>query len=282
MRILDASILREILPEIPADADKYARGHLVLVAGSCGMAGAAFMAGKAALRTGAGYLTMVVPRDIYPVLAGLLPEAVFLVYDPEDRENTRILLQKAFLRASAVAAGCGLGELRETVMPIVLENCEKPLLLDADALNFLAAHQDLRPVSRDPVLTPHAGEMGRMLGWVREAVSSDREGALQNALARYGGTILLKGPETLIGGAGEMSVMRLGGPELARAGSGDVLTGIAAGLMAQGVPGRKAAEAGAVLHALAGKEAKARVGLRSVLPTDLIGILPEVLKGCGA
>ncbi|MBO7364323.1 MAG: NAD(P)H-hydrate dehydratase, partial [Lachnospiraceae bacterium] len=214
---ITGGFVRDHLPPVPADADKFTRGHLFMVCGSYGMAGAAVLAARSALRTGVGYLTAAVPEQVWPVFTAAVPEAVCLVYDGQDPDSVREAMKKGVRRADAVLAGCGLGTLRDRVLPVLLPICGKPLLLDADGLNYLARAGYGTPLENEPapagaaaswsaspdtVLTPHAGEMARLLSGTAEDVQADRVRALERALSLYGGTVLLKGPRTLVGHGG--------------------------------------------------------------------------------
>ena len=285
------TFVRERLPEIKREYHKYDRGRLLVIAGSYGMAGACIMASRAALRAGVGYLNVAVPKEIYGILAGALPEAVFTVYEkPED-------LSPAQEKADAVLLGPGLGVLRDEVCPYVFREGKKPLLIDADGLNSLA-EAPWNFAGRDVVLTPHEGEMARLLELPVQTIRRDRKEALVMAAAAYGAAVLLKGPETLVTEAihlppketgedaeppvievPEILVNHTGNPCLATAGSGDVLSGIIGAFMAGGVPARDAAAMGAYGHGLAGAMARERFGLRSARPSDVIESIPEVLRG---
>ena len=287
---ITAEYVRKHLPVIQRDYNKYDRGRLLVVAGSYGMAGAAVLASKAALRSGIGYLNVAVPTEIYEILAVSVPEAVFTVYEKAED------LETAIDKADAIVLGPGLGTLRDTVCPYVFKKAKKPLLIDADGLNSLAT-APWHFKGRDVVLTPHEGEMARLLELPSSAVRSDRKGALIKASAAYGAAILLKGPDTLVTEAiylppreisedmepvvieePEILVNHTGNPCLAAAGSGDVLSGVIGALMAGGVRGRDAAAMGAYIHGAAGDLAAERFGIRSARPLDVIERIPEVLK----
>ena len=280
MRITSCDYVKAQLPEIPEAANKFTRGRLFIVAGSYGMAGAAIMAVQAALRTGAGFTDLAVPASIYPVVSAAVPESVITVYDPEDTDGMRRLLISALEKADAVIMGCGLGKLRDIVCPVILENCEKKLVLDADALNMMA-QSGMRPSYPEmAVMTPHEGEMARLLGKASALIREDRKGSLLKAVSEFGTAVLLKGPGTLVSAPGIAEVFQnsTGNAGMARAGSGDVLSGIIGALAAQGMDIFNAAVCGAYLHGLAGDIAAKRYGKRSMLPTDLIECIPEALK----
>lgn len=287
---ITSEFVRERLPVIKREYNKYDRGRLLVIAGSYGMAGAAVLASRAALLSGTGYLNAAVPKEIYEILAVSVPEAVFTVYEKAED------LGEAIEKADAVLLGPGLGTLREEVCPYVFRKGKKPLLIDADGLNSLATAPWVFE-DRDVVLTPHEGEMARLLELPVSTVRRDRKGAVVRAAAAYGAAILLKGPDTLVAEAihlppretgedaepvvieePEILVNRTGNPCLAAAGSGDVLSGIIGAFMAGGVPARDAAAMGAYVHGAAGDLARDRFGMRSARPGDVIGMIPEVLK----
>lgn len=266
---ITAAYVRDRLPEIRKEYNKYDRGRLLLIAGSYGMAGACILACRSALRSGIGYLNAAVPKEIYGIVAGAVPEAVFTVYEkPED-------LAEALGKADAVLLGPGLGTLRDDISAFVLSEGTKPLLIDADGLNALAA-QPRAFSGRDVVLTPHEGEMARLLGTSSAEVRLDRRGALLRAAELYQAAVLLKGPETLVTGSDAILENHTGNPCLATAGSGDVLSGIIGTLMAQGVKASEAAAMGAWIHGSAGDLAAERFGIRSARPSDVIEMIPEV------
>lgn len=279
MILTDPGFVKAQLPEIPEDANKFTRGRLLLFCGSYGMAGAAIMAVRAAFRAGAGFVDLAVPERLYPVVAAAVPEAVITLYDEADTEKLQETAGRALKKADAVVMGCGLGSLRSLVCPAVLRICDRPMVLDADALNEMAL-SGLRPLYPEKaVLTPHEGEMARLLSMSSADVKADREGSLRKAVSVYHAAALLKGPGTLIldREAGRLYQNPTGNAGMARAGSGDVLSGIIGAFLAQGMDGFHAAFSGAYVHGLAGDIAVARFGRRSMLPTDLIECIPEAL-----
>ncbi|MGH8373088.1 MAG: NAD(P)H-hydrate dehydratase [Gammaproteobacteria bacterium] len=253
------------LPRRARDAHKGAFGHVLVIGGDHGMGGAIRLTAEAALRSGAGLVSVATrAAHVTAMLAGL-PEA--MTHAVEADAEIDVLLK----RATMVAIGPGLGrgiwgqELFEKALATKL-----PLVVDADALNLLAQ----APKRRDNwVLTPHPGEAGRLLGKSTAEVQSDRFLILEQLVSRYGGSIVLKGAGSLIGAAGEeIAICDRGNPGMAAPGMGDVLTGIIAALLAQGLPPPRAARAGVYLHALAGDRAALR-GERGMLARDLVGEL---------
>ncbi len=279
--ITDEQFVRANLPNISADSDKYTRGHLLVAAGSYGMAGAAILCIRAAFASGVGYVSALMPESIYPIITMAVPEAVCMPYSTSDENSFRRQFDRAVGRCDAVVFGPGVGALRDCLAAPVFET-EKPLLIDADGLNALAslASAGNTPELHNAVLTPHEGECARLLQTTRRWVHENRAEAVRRASAGFYSSVLLKGPKTLIfdvrtGFDAENST---GCEALGRAGSGDVLSGLIGGLMAQGVQPAKASAMSAYLHGLAGDRCKQKLGVRGTMPSDLIIELKEILK----
>lgn len=262
-RLLDLADLPRWLPPRRRSAHKGSHGHVLVVGGDAGMAGAALMAARAALRAGAGLVNLATRPAHVAALVAAQPELMVHGVD------SAAALQPLLARASVVAIGPGLGqgEWGRALLGAVLDT-RLPLVLDADALNLLA----IEPLARDNwVLTPHPGEAGRLLGQTTATVQADRLAALQALRQRYGGTSVLKGAGSLVSGVPTW-LCPYGNPGMAVGGMGDVLTGIIAALLAQGLARECAAAAGVLVHALAGDRAAA-AGERGLLPSDLLAEL---------
>ncbi|MBV9698082.1 MAG: NAD(P)H-hydrate dehydratase [Gammaproteobacteria bacterium] len=261
MRIVESEI-GEALPRRARAANKGDFGRVLIVGSGHGMPGAARLAGEACLRVGAGLTTVAVaPENVAAIAAGR-PELICLALDGPE------VLHEAIGRADVIAIGPGLGRSSwaRAAFAAVLDS-GKPLVVDADALNLLA--ESPLPARADWVLTPHPGEAGRLLGVSAQDIQHDRIGALEQLVQRYGGTIVLKGAGTLVGTTGRIpGVCERGNPGMATAGTGDVLTGAIAGVLAQSHDPWAAARVGVLVHALAG-DAAARSGERGVLASDL-------------
>jgi len=261
------------LPRRPSDAHKGMFGHVLCVGGDHGMGGAIVLAVEAALRTGAGKVSVATRPEHVPVLLTRRPECM-----PSGVESAQAL-GPLLARATVVALGPGLGRAAwgQALFDAVLA-CGKPLVIDADALNLLAAAP--RPVE-DAVLTPHPGEAARLLGVGTEAVQADRPAALAQLVARFGCAVVLKGSHSLVGApANTTRTITAGNPGMASGGMGDALTGIIAALRAQGMDAFDAAWHGAAVHARAGDRARDAVGGHGLLASDLIACIPGELDRC--
>lgn len=252
-------------------------GHLLIVAGSFGMAGAAALSAGAALRSGAGLVTIACPASIVPILQTLAPCAMCIPLPEQDgaiSAKAAPVLQSALQGKSAVAIGPGLSrKCSPSVVRTVLES-RLPCVLDADALNILSENPDLRPLMHENCLiTPHPGEAAR-LAKIDPADPVSGVGILRET----GCTVLLKGSSTVIGGPSGLFMSVSGTPGMARGGSGDVLTGIAGALIARGTGAEAAAWTASEAHGLAGEIAAARVGEIGMTAQDLLSALPEVWK----
>lgn len=270
------------IPPKEAGAEKYGAGAVLVVAGTPGMTGAARLATTAALRAGAGLVVAAVPAPAQPLVAAGAPEVMTAPLAHRDghlapESLTQVLAETR--RASAVALGPGLGRADATTTAVLRLVCEleRPMILDADGLWHLGADPAvLAGRGRPTVITPHAGEAARLLGMARQDVDADRLGAVRE-LARAGGAVtVLKGPGTLVADPdGRVLVLEGGGPALATAGSGDVLTGIIAAALSKGMAPLEAAGAAVALHAEAAVVAARGDG---TVAGDLVEALPAAMR----
>jgi ADP-dependent NAD(P)H-hydrate dehydratase / NAD(P)H-hydrate epimerase len=259
----------EILAGVPrrsARDNKYTAGHVLVVGGSRGMTGAPALAARAALRADAGYVTIAAPAESLPVLETLVLEAV-------KRPLEEVF--EAAERASALAVGPGLGrgqEAKELVRRLLAE-VELPAVVDADALFELEPGE--WPAPR--VLTPHEGELARLLGRASKEIAAHRLASVQEAAERFRAVVVLKGEDSLVAAPGRgVLVCALGLSSLATAGTGDVLTGITAAFLAKGMEPQPAAAAACAAQQLASHEASQRYGL---VASDVVEALPSALAG---
>jgi NAD(P)H-hydrate epimerase len=274
--VIDAAVL-ELAPRRGSRSTKFSSGQVTIAGGSRGLTGAVRMSSLAAIRAGAGYATVAVPADLEPVFEQGQPEVMSVGCPGGDGclapASAKSLL-RAFEGAAAGVLGPGMGrdpgsvELAREVLGAI----EAPLVLDADGLNAFAGELG-RIAARDAptLLTPHAGELGRLLGRPAEEVSQHRLAAAREAAAAAAAVVVLKGDDTIVTDGERVAVNALAAPALATAGTGDVLSGIAAALLARGFEPFAAACAAVVAHARAGRDAALRIGAaESVIATDTI------------
>ncbi len=256
-----------------ADSHKGTYGHLLCVAGSDGMAGAAQLCAEAALRCGVGLVTVALPRNIYPILSATLPEAVCLPLDGADAA-AQLAVRIRQKKANAVVLGCGLGQSSavQDMVWDVLSHGDTPLVLDADGINTVSLHIDrLKTIQRPLVLTPHPAEMARLAGTTVEHVQAHRAAVARSFAEEYGVTLVLKGHETIVASPHRaLLINQTGNPGMATGGSGDVLAGMIGALLAQGFDTWAAAMCGVYLHGAAGDRAAARLSQHAMLPRDII------------
>ncbi len=281
--VISSSVL-SLAPRRGSRSTKFSSGQVTVAGGSRGLTGAVRMASLAAIRAGAGYATVAVPADLEPVFEAAQPE-VMSVGCPGGDGRLVPASAKAVLRAFEAAAagvlGPGLGrdpgsvELAREVLGAI----EAPLVLDADGLNAFAG--DLDPIAArgaPTVLTPHAGELGRLLGCGSEQVSARRHASVREAARAAGAVVVLKGDDTIVSDGERVAVNALSAPALATAGSGDVLSGAIAALLARGLEPFAAACAAVLAHACAGRDAADRIGsAEGVIATDVIDSIPSAL-----
>ena len=272
--------LAALFPKRDPEGHKGTYGRLLMICGSIGMAGACMMAAKAALRCGVGLLNVAIPHALYPILAPLIPEAVFTLYDTDESMEAR--MEEALQKADACLIGCGLGTTpyAERLVRTVVDKAKCPLVLDADALNILAkAPEQLLNVLKTAVITPHPGEMARLSGTGVEAIRDSRIQTARAFAEKYRVVTVLKGAGTVIAApGGEVRINMTGNPGMAKGGSGDVLAGMTASLLAQGLESFEAAYAAVCLHGASGDRCAERLSQHAMLPTDMIEALPAVFR----
>ena len=272
-----------MLPKRRPDMNKGSAGKLMILAGSPGMAGAAVLAARAAYRSGAGLVKVAAPWEVVQVLQTAVPEATTLVLGEDPEENFR-KIEEEMKQYDALAAGPGLGqsEAAGKLVRKVLEQIDKPVVLDADGINLAAKMKDVPEGRSGPlILTPHPGEMGRLTGNTPEEVNRDRLQTVTEFTKKYPAVLLLKGAGTLIRGPGEDARTWLnptGNSGMATAGSGDVLTGIIGAFLAAGLSAEESAVLGAYVHGLAGDLAAEKLGEYSLMAGDIAEGIPDALK----
>ncbi|MBC7542603.1 MAG: NAD(P)H-hydrate dehydratase [Candidatus Sericytochromatia bacterium] len=266
---------QRLLPvERAPQAHKGQFGRVLLIGGSPTMPGAIQLATAAALAGGAGYVTACVPETMIPAMASRFPAAMFRPQVPSQGTDWDDMLN----RADVIAVGPGLGQSSATALLVerLLRTAKQPVILDADALNVACAHPEwVWHRSAPTVLTPHAGEAGRWLGIGSEELQADRWGALERLVDRTAAVVVLKGARTLIGSPnGPQWVNVSGSPALARGGSGDLLTGLIAALLAQGLGATDAARTAVWWHGAAGAVAAETHGMLSATWETVLAALP--------
>ncbi len=272
---IDESIVEKI-PEKAIDCHKTSTGRLINFAGSFGMAGAAILSGKGALRSGAGYLVTVCPKDVYPIVASQLIQSTFKFVD--ETMDVRSLLGGA----SAVAVGCGLGqgEGQRLLLRNILSTAKCPVIIDADGINNLCKDLSLLKEASVPViLTPHAGEMASLCRCKAGDILARPIGYAQDFAKEHGVILVLKGANTIVAAPdGSIAVNATGNPGLAKAGSGDVLTGMMASFISQGMEALDAAKCAVYLHGLAADHCAQRLGQAYMQPDDILEDLGGILR----
>jgi len=279
----------DLLPKRAASSTKFISGHVLIAGGSRGLTGAPRMAAHAAMRAGAGYVTGFVPESVQPILATAGPPELMTRGLPDDGEGGLTAagvddVIEASERGGALALGPGLGRSGGAVefARELARRAEVALVLDADGLNAHAGRLgELSARSAPTVLTPHAGELGRLLEVGSEEIERERLRHVRAAAERARAVVVLKGDDTLIAEpSGRVAVSPGATPALATAGTGDVLTGVIAALLAAGLDPFTAAAAGVSLHAQAGREAARRQGAaEGVVASDVIAALPAARGG---
>lgn len=285
--LITGKLATTALPIRRASSHKGTFGHAGIIAGSVGKTGAATLAAQAALRIGTGLVTVACPSSVNDVLESKLLEAMTL---PLPETKTRTLARSGLDRVmgfmqtkTAVAIGPGLSTHPETVELVqsLIKHLDRPTVLDADALNALASRASLLTECKTPpVVTPHPGEMARLeVGATSQSVNADRIGTARRFSRERGVFVVLKGARTVIARPdGLLAICPTGNPGMATAGTGDVLTGMVTGLLAQGVPAWEAACAATYLHGSAGDLAAQQLGQAGMLASDLIAHIPHAIQ----
>jgi len=285
--VIEPGVL-DLLPRRGAQSTKFSSGQVTIAGGSRGLTGAVRMSSTAAIRAGAGYATVAVPADLEPVFEAAEVEVMSRgIPGPEGRLGTAGVdaVLAAFEKAAAGVFGPGLGRDEDSLALArsVAPRIDAPLVVDADGLNAFAGSLSYLAAREAPtVLTPHAGELGRLLKRESSEINDHRLTAAVEAASRSGAVVVLKGDDTIVTDGERVAINAVAAPALATAGSGDVLSGMTAALLARGVEPFAAACAAVIAHARAGQEAARRVGLaESVIATDVIAAIPAGLRSAG-
>ncbi len=280
--LIDPSVLARV-PRRGAASNKFTSGQVVVIGASRGLTGAVCMSSLAAIRAGAGYATVAVPADLESIFEVKLTEVMSVGCASREgklRPAASEQILAACERAAAVVLGPGMGRDQGTqrLARELAERIEAPLVIDADGLNAHAGRLEALTARRAPtVLTPHAGELARLLDDEAESVSAHRIESAHRAAGSSGTIVVLKGDDTIVTDGERVAVNRIESPGLATAGTGDVLSGMIAAMIARGLDPFMAAGAAVVAHARAGRAAAERVGTESVVAGDVIESIPAGL-----
>jgi NAD(P)H-hydrate epimerase len=273
---------KQLLKRNP-DTHKGDYGYVLVLGGSPGLTGAVCLCAQAALRVGAGLVRVGVPRSLNDIFEIKLTEVMSLALEEDNGYlSIRALsqIEKLWGKIDVIALGCGASLNAKDLLLKVIETIDKPLVVDADGLNALA--YDLAVLERrkieNIILTPHLEEFSRLLKISKEEIEENRKELVRDFALRYNLTLVLKGHRTLVSDGTKIFENTTGNPGMATAGSGDVLTGIIAGLVGQGLSCFEAAKAGVYLHGLAGDLAAKEKTEICLIASDIIEYLPKVLR----
>jgi NAD(P)H-hydrate epimerase len=288
--LLEATDVARHLPPRPRLAHKGTYGHLLIVAGSLGKTGAAALAARAAVRSGAGLVTVATAASQQPIVAGLVLEAMTEALPETGSHSVGLKALDTVTELStardavAIGPGLGLDSETQTLVRALARSLPKPMVLDADALTALAGHLDvLRGAAGARCLTPHPGEMARLLGSTVAEVERDRLSVARGLATAGGAYVVLKGAASVIAApTGEAYINPTGNPGMASGGTGDVLTGMIGAFLARGLEPAAALHIAVYLHGRAGDLAAARLGQEALIASDVIDALPEALAGVQA
>lgn len=284
--LLEEEEVGRLVPDRDADSHKGTYGHLLVFAGSRGKTGAAILSTRAGLRTGAGLVTLASARSLNGIFAGALVEAMTEllaenaneeIVPPSDQDWLRLLDRKT---AVVFGPGVGVTDSTRTALWWLLRNLDMPLVVDADGLSLIAGDiRRLAGAKRPPVLTPHPGEMARLIGADTAAVNGDRVGVARSFADKHRCYLVLKGARTVIATPeGRIFINSSGNPGMASGGMGDVLAGILGGLLAQGFRVEDALKLGVYVHGFAGDRAAMVKGQMGLIASDIVDTLPESFK----
>lgn len=277
---LNQDSVRSLLPDRDPWGHKGTFGKVLLLCGSRGYTGAAYLAAMGALRTGAGLVFLGVPESIYEIEAVKLNEPVVFPLPDEGGMLSSLAISEISRRIpqmDAILIGCGLGQSQGTlsVVKAVLEQAQCPVVLDADGINVLSTHKDiLRGRAYPTILTPHEGEFQRFGG----TIGQDRKAAAVSYSREWNSILLLKGHRTCITDGSATYINETGNPGMAVGGSGDVLAGMVVSLLGQGLAPLEAAACAAWIHGAAGDLCAEEIGQYGMIPTDMLTRIPRLLK----
>lgn len=281
--------IEEILSTFPKKSPSACKkdfGHVFVMAGSSGYTGAAYLTSQAALLSGSGLVTLAIGKSLYGIMATKLTEVMVRPFFETKDYSLSLLAEKDVLsfceKCDSLAIGPGISQNRETQALVrnIVTKVNKPTVLDADGLNSFVGHLDMLKKAPAPlVLTPHPGEMARLAEKTAEDVQNNRKDIALTFAHQYNIVLVLKGRETIVARPnGEFYINQTGNAGMATGGTGDVLTGMIASFLGRGMEPFNAAIAGVYFHGLAGDMAAKEKGILSLIATDLLNKLPDVLK----
>jgi ADP-dependent NAD(P)H-hydrate dehydratase / NAD(P)H-hydrate epimerase len=288
--LMTAAWARSSLPQRPPEANKGTFGKVLVVAGSTNYIGAAYLATVGAGRVGAGLVTLACARSIYPIMATKLVESTFFLLPELDGslagESAYSVLQALDQGYNALLVGCGLGQkadvhaFMQALLPRLKRETLRAVVIDADGLNVLASKEGWwQELTVPAILTPHPGEMSRLTGLPIADIQADRLQTAVRQASAWGTTVILKGAHTVVAAPdGRARISPFANPALASGGTGDVLAGAIAGLVAQGLEPFDAAALAVYLHGRAGEKVRSELGDAGLLASDLLPALPQVIK----
>ncbi len=285
--IMEVVKTQTVISNLPKRGINYHKGDCgtaAIYCGSRGMAGAAVISGKAAIKCGVGIANMIIPENIYNIVGTLLPEAVCTVLDNVENGKVNDKITDAVITAidksNVGLIGCGLGQSNQAKYTVseIMKNCSVPLIIDADGINILSENIHLiRQYTNDVVITPHPKEASRLLGCSVQCVQNDRLGSAMKIAKELNAITVLKGAKSIIAlPDGRNYIVTDGNPGMATAGSGDMLAGMVAGFIAQGLSAATATVCAVKIHAMAGDLAVKETSVLSLTPTDMINALPTL------
>ena len=287
--IISKELASSKLPLRPLNSHKGTFGHTLIIGGSTNFTGAVSLAAMGAQRAGAGLTTIATPESIYPIVSSHVKEAIYLplTENPEIEfaSNAFTSIQRNLKNYTSILIGCGLGlskNSRELTKNILLEDQlpKIPLVIDADALNILSENPNwYQKIARHSILTPHPGEMARLTGKTIKEIEFDRVNICRSYAIKWGCIVILKGAFTVIGSPnGSTWISLLANPNLATAGTGDILAGIVSGLLAQKVESLDAAISGVYLHGLSAEMANPEYVSSGIIASDLLPHIPRAMS----
>lgn len=286
-KIIDDELIKLNLKPRSVDANKGSFGRLLCITGSLGMAGAAVLSARAAVKTGVGLVDVAIPKSIYNIVGGNVLEPIYTIL-PENKigsiseEGIKKILERLKL-STACLIGCGLSVNSDTekILNAVVKNADVPLIIDADGINIISKNINILQQDRNKeiIITPHPGEMARLINKTVKEVQENRELYAKQTAKNYKITVVLKGAGTIIASPlGELYLNTTGNPGMAKGGSGDVLAGMIASFASQGIKPLYASAMGVYIHGAAGDLCAKKFSQISMTPTDIIENIGMVIN----